>query len=74
MTYARNHVFERSAVQDERAIFKLQSIAAWGKHTYGQVRHEFAAERHSEENFVALDARRASRAAIHNRRDGPSGA
>jgi conjugative relaxase-like TrwC/TraI family protein len=41
-TYARNHVFERSAVQDERAILQSMLDRGMGQLTYGDVRREFA--------------------------------
>src|SRR6202167_6318647 len=41
VTYSRNHVFERSAVQDERAILQTAMDRSMGQATYSQVRHEF---------------------------------
>lgn len=41
MTYSRNHVFERSAVQDERSILQAAMDRSMGEATYGQVRQEF---------------------------------
>lgn len=41
-TYARNHVFERSAVQDERAILQSMLERGMGELSYGQARQEFA--------------------------------
>ena len=41
-TYARNHVFERSAVQDERAILQSMLDRGMGRLTYGEARQEFA--------------------------------
>lgn len=41
-TYARNHVFERSAVQDERAILQSMLDRGMGQLTYGDARLEFA--------------------------------
>ncbi len=41
VTYSRNHVFERSAVQDERAILQAAIDRSMGQATYGQVRQEF---------------------------------
>ena len=41
VTYYRNHVFERSAVQDERAILQAAIDRSMGQATYGQVRQEF---------------------------------
>lgn len=41
VTYSRNHVFERSAIQDERAILQAAVDRSMGQATYGQVRHEF---------------------------------
>ena len=41
VTYSRNHVFERAAVQDERAILQAAIDRSMGQATYSQVRHEF---------------------------------
>jgi hypothetical protein len=41
LTYARNHVFERSAVQDERSILQTAMDRSMGEATYSQVRREF---------------------------------
>jgi conjugative relaxase-like TrwC/TraI family protein len=41
VTYSRNHVFERSAVQDERAILQTAIDRSMGEATYSQVRQEF---------------------------------
>jgi conjugative relaxase-like TrwC/TraI family protein len=41
VTYSRNHVFERSAVQDERSILQAAIDRSTGQATYGQVRQEF---------------------------------
>jgi conjugative relaxase-like TrwC/TraI family protein len=41
MTYSRNHVFERSAVQDERSILQAAMDRSMGQATYSQVREEF---------------------------------
>ncbi len=41
VTYSRNHVFERSAVQDERAILQAAIGRSMGHATYSQVRQEF---------------------------------
>jgi ATP-dependent exoDNAse (exonuclease V) alpha subunit len=41
VTYSRNHVFERSAVQDERAILQAAIDRSMGQASYGQVRQEF---------------------------------
>lgn len=41
-TYARNHVFERSAVQDERAILQSMLDRGMGRITYGEARNELA--------------------------------
>src|ERR1019366_10262786 len=42
VTYARNHVFERSAVQDERSILQAAIGRSMAQATYEQVRKEFA--------------------------------
>ncbi len=41
-TYAHKHVFERSAVQDERAILGSMLDRGMGQLTYGEARQEFA--------------------------------
>ena len=41
MTYARDHSFERSAVQDERAILQAAMDRSMGQASAGQVRAEF---------------------------------
>src|ERR1700733_9366815 len=41
MTYSRNHVFERSAVQDERSILQAAIDRSMGQATYSQVRPDF---------------------------------
>jgi excisionase family DNA binding protein len=41
VTYSRSHVFERSAVQDERAILQAAIDRSMGQASHSQVRHEF---------------------------------
>jgi flagellar biosynthesis GTPase FlhF len=41
MTYSRNHVFEHSAVQDERTILQAAMDRSMGEATCSQVRREF---------------------------------
>jgi ABC-type branched-subunit amino acid transport system ATPase component len=41
VTWARDHVFERSAVQDRRAILETALVRGMGETTYDQVRQEF---------------------------------
>jgi ATP-dependent exoDNAse (exonuclease V) alpha subunit len=41
VTYSRNHVFERSAVQDERAILQAAIDRSMGQASHSQVRQEF---------------------------------
>jgi len=53
VTYARNHVFERSAVQDERSILQAAIGRSMAQSTYEQVRHEFAQRVHRGE-FIAV--------------------
>ena len=53
VTYARNHVFERSAVQDERSILQAAISCSMAQATYEQVRHEFA-QRVQRGEFVAV--------------------
>ena len=53
VTYARNHVFERSAVQDERSILQAAISRSMAQATYEQVRHELA-QRVQRGEFVAV--------------------
>jgi conjugative relaxase-like TrwC/TraI family protein len=53
ITYARNHVFERSAVQDERSILQAAISRSMAQATYEQVRHEFA-QRVQRGEFLAV--------------------
>ncbi len=53
VTYARNHVFERSAVQDERSILQAAINRSMAQTTYEQVRHEFA-QRVQRGEFIAV--------------------
>src|SRR6202043_2711455 len=41
VTWARDHVFERSAVQDHRTIIETALVRGMGETTYAQVRQEF---------------------------------
>jgi len=41
VTWARDHVFERSAVQDRRAIIETALVRGMGETNYAQVRQEF---------------------------------
>jgi len=41
VTWARDHVFERSAVQDRRAIIETALARGMGETTYAQIRQEF---------------------------------
>ena len=41
VTWARDHVFERSAVQDRRAILETALVRGMGETTHAQVRQEF---------------------------------
>ncbi len=41
VTWARDHVFERSAVQDRRAILETALVRGMGETTYAQVQREF---------------------------------
>ena len=53
VTYARNHAFERSAVQDERSILQAAISRSMAQATYEQVRHEFA-QRVQHGEFLAV--------------------
>ena len=54
VTYSRNHVFERSAVQDERAILQAAIDRSMGQASYSQVRQEFE-QRIARGEFRAID-------------------
>src|SRR5229473_3514931 len=41
VTWARDHVFERSAVQDRRAILESALVRGMGEATYARIRQEF---------------------------------
>ena len=41
VTWARDHVFERSAVQDRRAILETALVRGMGETTYARIRQEF---------------------------------
>ncbi len=41
VTWARDHVFERSAVQDRRTILETALVRGMGETTYAQIRQEF---------------------------------
>jgi len=41
VTYARDHLFEKEAVQDRRALYETALNRGMGEITYGQVRQEF---------------------------------
>jgi hypothetical protein len=56
VTWARDHVFERSAVQDRRAILETALARGMGETTYAQVRQEF------ERRIEAGEFREVSRA------------
>jgi conjugative relaxase-like TrwC/TraI family protein len=54
VTYSRNHVFERSAVQDERAILQAAIDRSMGEASYSQVRQEFE-QRIARGEFRAIE-------------------
>jgi hypothetical protein len=60
VTYSRNHAFERSAVQDERAILQAAIDRSMGQASYNQVRHEFE-QRVMRGEFRAMHAQMAER-------------
>ena len=45
VTYARDHLFERQAVQDRRALYETALDRGMGEITHGQVRQEFERRR-----------------------------
>jgi len=53
VTYARNHVFERSAVQDERSILQAAISRSMGQSAHEKVRQEFA-QRVERGEFLAV--------------------
>lgn len=53
VTYARHHVFERSAVQDERSILQAAISRSMAQATFEQVRQEFA-QRVQRGEFLAV--------------------
>jgi hypothetical protein len=53
VTYSRNHVFERSAVQDVRAILQAAIDRSMGQASYSQVRQEFE-KRVARGEFLAI--------------------
>lgn len=55
-TYARNHIFERSAVQDERAILQSMLDRGMGQLTHSQIREEFT-RRVTSGEFCAIGQR-----------------
>ena len=61
VTWARDHVFERSAVQDRRAILETALVRGMGETTYAQVRQEF-------ERRIDSGDRRRRAAALEDRR------
>jgi conjugative relaxase-like TrwC/TraI family protein len=61
MTYSRNHLFERSAVQDERSILQAAIDRSMGQATYSQVRQELEQRvRHGEFRLVERSDGRAA--------------
>ena len=72
VTWARDHVFERSAVQDRRAILETALARGMGETTYAQVRQEF--ERRIEAGEFPRSLARWCWPQVHNRRDGTHGA
>ncbi len=55
VTYAREHVFERSAVQDERAILQAALGRSMGQASASQVREEFEQRSQSRGEFQTVD-------------------
>ena len=72
VTWARDHVFERSAVQDRRAILETALVRGMGETTYAQVRQEF--ERRIEAGEFREVPHLGCRQTVHHRRDGTHGA
>jgi conjugative relaxase-like TrwC/TraI family protein len=54
VTYARDHVFERSAVEDQRDILEAALNRGMGRTTVAQVRHEFERRVQTGE-FIAVE-------------------
>ncbi len=57
VTYARNSLFEREAVLDERALLRDALRRGMGQTTYSQVRAEFEA-RHRRGDFLSVEGRK----------------
>ena len=74
LTYSRNHVFERSAVQDERSILQAAMDRSMGEATYSQVRQEFEQRVMRGEFRLVERTDGQSRAAVHDSRDDSLGA
>jgi TrwC relaxase len=72
VTWARDHVFERSAVQDRRAILETALVRGMGETTYAQVRQEF--ERRIEAGEFPRSLARRCWQTVHDRSDGTHGA
>ena len=56
MTFARDHLFEREAVADERAIMTVALRRGMGEATFSEVRGEFSA-RHEQGQFQTVGQR-----------------
>ena len=68
VTYARDHLFERAAVQDRRAILETALNRGMGETTYAQVRQEFERRVPGRRVSPSRSSRRGPQ--IHDRRDG----
>ena len=55
VTYAREHVFERSAVQDERAILKAALERSMGQASASRVREEFERRAQDRSEFQTVE-------------------
>ena len=72
VTWARDHVFERSAVQDRRAILETALVRGMGETTYARIRQEF--ERRIEAGEFREVSHVGAGKAVHDHSDGADGA
>ena len=73
VTYAREHVFERAAIQDERAILQAALERSMGQASASQVRQEFERRAQAKRSSARQSTHEVCRPAVHDRRHGPHG-
>lgn len=74
MTYARDHVFERSAVQDERVILQAAMDRSMGQASSRQMRRELDRRVEQGECRTVQHGPHVSAPAVHDRSHHPDGA